>query len=119
MKNKVVDGRRLNWSPAVWRNSYLKPRFFVIDGRFSVLLLVALLHVSWFTVEAAAGAAIVLGVIELWFGVTPEIALRKARSTIAGTVRPATRHVKNRLAIDYGYIEWLAVRDGVEESDSF
>ena len=101
----------------MWRNSYLKPRFFVIDGRFSVLLLVALLHVSWFTVEVTTTAAITLGIVELWFGVTPEISLRKARSTIAGTVRPANRHIKNRVAIDYGYVEWLAVREEVEGGD--
>lgn len=119
MKDRMVGVGHQKWRPIVWRNSYLKPRFFIIDGRFSVLLLAALLHVSWFTVEAAAGTAIVLGVVELWFGVTPEIALRKARSTIAGTVRPATRHVKNRLAIDYGHIEWLAIRDRIEGGDGF
>jgi hypothetical protein len=94
----------------MWRNSYIKPRFAGLDGRVVVILAATLLHVRVWTLEATGVIAISLAMIELWFGITPEVALRKLRSMIAGSRRPATLRDRYRRSIDYGAAEFQIFR---------
>lgn len=94
------------WDDAgVWRNTYLKPRFAGLDGRVSMLLVLTLIYVRLWTVEVTGSVALLLALIELWKGITPEVFLRFVRSTIAGSKRPGTLKDHKRRAIDYGHIE--------------
>jgi hypothetical protein len=88
-----------------WYNSYLRPRVAGLDGRIFIVLFFTLLHVSELTLEITGAAALFLVVVELWKGVTPEVALRFIRAAVAGAHRPATMRDQYRRAIDYGYIE--------------
>lgn len=91
----------------MWRNSYLRPRLFGLDGRIFVMVLLTALHLRLWTLEVTGLVAILLGFIEIWQKVTIEDAWRGVRAAFAGHRRPGRADDLKRRGIDYGRVEWL------------
>jgi intracellular multiplication protein IcmT len=84
-----------------WRNSQKPARFFFLDARCFLAILLFLVHARMWTLTVA----IVL-MLFFWFlerkGLTFESALRAFRCWMLGTKRPANRRSAKRRWIDYG-----------------
>ncbi len=84
-----------------WRNTQRPVRFFMLDARAFLAILLFLVHERLWTFIIA-----VLGMMVFWFlerrGLTFESYLRAFRCWIVGTRRPANRRQSTRRWIDYG-----------------
>lgn len=94
----------------MWRNSYIRPRLAGIDGRVIFVLALTMFHMRLWTLEMTGIVAGTLALMELWFGITPEVAWRKMRSMVAGRRRPGTLKDRYRRAVDYGMVEYNIAR---------
>ncbi|MFC4236435.1 IcmT/TraK family protein [Thalassospira xianhensis] len=83
-----------------WRNTYLTPKFFIVDARILALILPTLVHFRWYTVVPTIIITIVLYFIEKRLEMDVASALRLIRSTLVGRLRPANTNSK-RGRIDY------------------
>lgn len=95
----------------MWRNSYLRPRIFGLDGRVFFLLIGFFFHARLWTLEILGVVCAIMLFVELWRGITIEVAARSIRTWIAGKRRPGRIDDKYRRAIDYGYYDWTRYRD--------
>lgn len=66
-----------------WRDSALTPKFFIIDARVCIPILVVLLHMRIWTVILAAIVFIFFTLLERW-RISLPVFLRLLRTTIAG-----------------------------------
>lgn len=84
-----------------WRNTQKPARFFMLDARAFVAVLIFLVHARLWTFVLA-----VLMMVVFWFlerrGLTFEASLRAFRSWILGRYRPANHRRSIRRWIDYG-----------------
>lgn len=85
---------------AHWRDTYKPARFFIMDARAGVIVVVTLLHVRIWTVALMAGT-----ITLFWFlerrGFSLPGAFRAFRAWLIGDDRPARRIFKTRAPIDY------------------
>jgi intracellular multiplication protein IcmT len=83
-----------------WRNTQRPARFFMLDARASVALLVFMVHIRLWTLVLA-----ILVMTAFWFcermGLTFASALRAFRCYILGQNRPANRRSGRRRWIEY------------------
>lgn len=83
-----------------WRYTFKPARFFMLDARVSVAILIFILHIRLWTF------LVVLGVIAIFywverFGYDFPSAIRAARLYFAGRIRPPLPAMKTRDAVDY------------------
>ncbi|MBI1273820.1 MAG: acetyltransferase [Alphaproteobacteria bacterium] len=86
---------------AHWRDSQKIARFFFLDARVFLVLLVAMLHIRPWTAITATLVVALFWVLERR-GLTFEAALRAFRAWILGHNRPATSRLLRRRWIDNG-----------------
>lgn len=95
----------------MWRNSYLRPRIFGLDGRVFFILIGFFFYARLWTLEVLSVACVILVFIEVWRGITIEVAWRSIRAFFAGKNRPGRLEDKYIRAVDYGYYDWTKYRD--------
>jgi intracellular multiplication protein IcmT len=100
-------------SVAHWRNSYKPVKFFFMDVRVGVVVVLTLLHVAWWTILLDL---VVIGVgyyIER-IGLGFPSACRAVRAWFAGSYRPALPYWKIRRKVDYEHrrLAWQPAREG-------
>lgn len=84
-----------------WYNTYRPARFFFLDVRVGVIILISLLHVRFWTLSLD----LVVVMIGWWIervGLGFMGALRSIRDYFAGPLRPALPNHKIRGTVDYG-----------------
>ncbi len=69
-----------------WRDTGRTVRFFIFDAKAGIPFFFFLAHVSYWTLAISVLSFVVFGVLER-FGYSLVVALRLARSTLAGPVR--------------------------------
>ncbi len=79
----------------LWRDSGRPVRFFMVDGRAAIGILLVLLHISMETFMLAMGIIVTFVVLER-FDYTVPNALRRLRSMIAGKKRRAVPSWRKR-----------------------
>lgn len=84
-----------------WRNSQKVPRFFFMDARVTIFILLFLLHMRLWTLVLAVIFMILFWLLERR-GLTFEAALRAFRSWVLGMRRPACSRTVRRRWVDYG-----------------
>lgn len=85
---------------AHWRETYKPARFFILDARAGVPLLVTLLHVRPWTVGISAVVIVVFVILERR-GLSVPAAFRAFRAWIIGDARPPQLAHKIRGGIDH------------------
>ncbi len=84
-----------------WRNSMKTVRFFGLDSRVALFLLVFIIHMRTWTF-----GLFVFVCLLFWFlerkGLTFDSAFRSARTWILGSNRPAWLWIRRRRMVDYG-----------------
>ena len=88
-----------------WRESYKPARLLIMDARVTALVLLAMLHVRWYTVGPLVLICAVLWFIEKRLEMDVPSALRAIRSWMAGAQRPARPEQKRRGRVDYDRID--------------
>lgn len=83
-----------------WRNTQKPARFFFLDARCFLAILLFLVHARHWTLAVAISIMIVFWLLERR-GMTFESALRAFRCWILGKWRPAVKRVARRRRIDY------------------
>lgn len=83
-----------------WRNTQKPARFFFLDARAFLALLLFLAHARLWTLGVAIGIMLVFWVFER-HGLSFEAALRAVRCWLLGTNRPANTQTAKRRWIDY------------------
>ena len=83
-----------------WRNSYRPVKFFFMDAPFGVIIVLSVVHIRYYTI-ALDILVILLAFYLRRLGVGIPTALRAARATLAGDVRPAMPFRKTRRKVDY------------------
>jgi hypothetical protein len=86
----------------MWRYSMKPARFFFLDARAGVALLVAMLHISTITFSIAGIVIAVFWYLER-IGITFPAALRALRAHCAGRFRPPRAPHKMRMKVDLDY----------------
>jgi intracellular multiplication protein IcmT len=86
---------------AHWRDSYRQARFFFLDARAGIAVLLVLVHIRPWTI-ALAVVAIGLSWWTERIGLGVSGALRAVRDWFAGPIRPALPAHKIRQQVDYG-----------------
>lgn len=87
---------------AHWRNTYRPARFFFLDVRAGVVILLSLIHIRFWTI----GLDLIVVVLAWWverIGLGFMGALRAAREWMAGRVRPALASHKVRGKVDFSH----------------
>lgn len=84
-----------------WRNTARPARFFAIDARACLVVLLFLVHVRLWTFILMIVVLAALGVLER-YGMTLPVALRRLRLFFIGNYRPALTKSKTRYFIDRG-----------------
>lgn len=88
-----------------WRNSGLSARMgllaFSIDARAFLPILALILHISWTTLYLFLGAVSFFALLE-YLGYSTPVAIRKARSMIAGRHRFVQRTTSRRRRLVHG-----------------
>jgi intracellular multiplication protein IcmT len=84
-----------------WRNTQKPARFFALDARAFVAILIFLLHARLWTFILALVVMLIFWVLERR-GLTFEASLRAFRSWFLGVKRPAASRKTRRRWIDYG-----------------
>lgn len=84
-----------------WRNTQKPARFFVLDARCFIALILFLVHARLWTLIVAAVVMVLFWMLEQR-GLTFEASLRAMRSWLLGTKRPANSRRAIRHWIDYG-----------------
>lgn len=99
-------------SVAHWRNSYKPVKFFFMDVRVGVIVVLTLLHLSWWTI-ALDLCVIALGYYIERIGLGFPAACRAVRCALAGNYRPALPNRKARRKVDFEHrrLAWQASPD--------
>ncbi|MFA0809386.1 IcmT/TraK family protein [Microbulbifer epialgicus] len=88
-----------------WRNTGLAARLGLviasIDARAFVFIFIFILHISWETLYTFLGIVTFFGLLE-YLGYSVPVAIRKARSLIAGRRRFVQRTISRRRRIIHG-----------------
>ncbi|MFY9288022.1 MAG: IcmT/TraK family protein [Alphaproteobacteria bacterium] len=84
-----------------WRNTQKPARFFALDARAFVAILIFLVHARLWTFITAIVIMFVFWALERR-GLTFEASLRALRSWLLGRHRPANQRTTQRRWIDYG-----------------
>jgi len=84
-----------------WRNTQKPVRFFILDARASLAVLLFLVHMRLWTFFMAIFTMVVFYVLER-FGLTFYSALRSVRSWFLGERRPSNHRRSIRYWTDYG-----------------
>lgn len=84
-----------------WRNTQKPARFFFLDARSFVAVLLFLAHMRLWTFGLAVGVMLFFYILENR-GLTFEASLRAMRVWLIGRNRPANRREAQRRWIDYG-----------------
>jgi intracellular multiplication protein IcmT len=79
----------------MWRFTSSPVRFFIVDARALVPLLLFILHIQWWTFYVAIVGVVLFGALE-WAGLTAPVAWRTCRRLIVGPVRPCVPAWKKR-----------------------
>lgn len=85
---------------AHWRNTFRPARFFLMDARAGVALLLFLLHIRLWTFILAVAVMLTFWWLER-IGMNAASAFRAIRAWFAGPLRPARHAHKIRGRIDY------------------
>ncbi|MBV6632825.1 MAG: IcmT/TraK family protein [Alphaproteobacteria bacterium] len=85
---------------AHWRDTMRPMRFFGIDARATIPLLLFIMHAETWTFMLAVGTATLFTFLERK-GLTVPAAIRAGRAWIAGEVRPAVPWWERRHHVDY------------------
>lgn len=85
---------------AHWRDTMRPARFFTLDARAGFVVLLALMHLRWWTLLIVAATLALFWWLERR-GMPFEAALRGLRAFFAGDARPALRRIKTRHRVDY------------------
>lgn len=84
-----------------WRYTQKRVRFFALDARCAIALVLVLLHLRLWTLIVACTVMMIF-----WFterrGLTFDASLRALRRWVLGTRRPANHRRMRRYWIDYG-----------------
>lgn len=83
-----------------WRNTMKPPRFFFMDARAALPIVLFLVHARWWTLVLALGIVLIFVMVErrdLSFAA----ALRTVRSALIGFRRPAVRKDVKRRIVDF------------------
>ena len=88
--------------PLYWRDTFRNPRFFIMDGRIALLILIFILHITFWTFLLVVTTATVLWYFERK-GVGPDDIFRFVRAGIVGRRRTARGLSAERSAVDYSY----------------
>jgi hypothetical protein len=84
-----------------WRDTYRPSRFFIVDGRISLLVLPMIIHVKWWTVAPTVLVAVTLWYFEKRRDMDVAAAYRMVRTWLCGAHRPAKAPAKRRFRVDY------------------
>lgn len=84
-----------------WRNTARSVRFFAFDARAAAPLLLFILHMQLWTLILAVIVIILFAILER-FGLTINLAVRRARVWLIGEDRPALTGVYRREFTDRG-----------------
>ncbi|MDD3288745.1 MAG: IcmT/TraK family protein [Alphaproteobacteria bacterium] len=84
-----------------WRNTQKPARFFFLDARCFLAILLFLVHARMWTLILAVSIMLTFWLLERR-GMTFESALRALRCWVWGSVRPAKKRLAKRRWIDYG-----------------
>ena len=84
-----------------WRNTARPVRFFNVDARAGVFVLLCLMHLRLWTIGLAVCAMVAFMILER-FGLTLPLAFRRLRVWFLGPRRPALLKMHHRKFIDYG-----------------
>ena len=84
-----------------WRNTARPARFFMLDARACLVVLLFLVHVRLWTFLLMMSVFLLLGILER-FGMTIPVALRRIRLFFIGPYRPALVKASTRKFIDRG-----------------
>jgi intracellular multiplication protein IcmT len=84
-----------------WRNTQKPPRFFALDARAFIAILIFLIYARIWTFLLALAFMLLFWILERR-GLTFEASLRAFRSWILGRNRPANSRSSIRHWIDYG-----------------
>jgi intracellular multiplication protein IcmT len=84
-----------------WRNTQRPVRFFSLDARSAIFILLFMVHISMWTGILAVAMMLVFWALER-MGLTFSSALRAFRSFILGPLRPANHRRAVRYWIDFG-----------------
>lgn len=83
-----------------WRNSFRPARFFMLDARVSIVLLLAMLHIRTWTIVLATIIILAFYWVER-IGLDFPGAIRAVRQYVAGKVRPPRKPDKITLPVDH------------------
>lgn len=83
-----------------WRNTQRPARFFTLDARVAVFVFIFLLHVAIWTGLLVVIMVVVFAVLER-MGLTFSSALRAARRSLLGRIRPANHRRSIRYWVDF------------------
>ena len=69
-----------------WRDSARIPRFFIVDARASLLVIIFFLRPSWITFGLAVSFIILLAILD-YFKIPLTVALRIAKNFVSGSYK--------------------------------
>lgn len=84
-----------------WRNTQRPARFFSLDARVAIFVFIFMIHISWWTAALVVVMMITFAVLER-MGLTFSSALRAARRSLLGRIRPANHRRAARVWVDFG-----------------
>lgn len=89
-------------SPIFWRETHKQVRLFVFDGRLSIIFLLMLMHIKWWTLILAVSVTGIMYFFETK-GISADSILRALRASFSGRRRTARGVEAERLPVDFGY----------------
>lgn len=88
--------------PIFWRETHKQVRLFVFDGRLSIVFLLMLMHIKWWTFILALSVTSVMYFFETK-GISADSIFRALRAFFSGRRRTARGVENERLPVDFGY----------------
>lgn len=88
--------------PLFWRETHKQVRLFIFDGRLSIVFLLMLMHMKWWTFILAVSVTAVMYFFETK-GISADSIFRALRASFAGRRRTARGVERERGAVDFGY----------------
>ena len=88
--------------PLFWRETHKQVRLFIFDGRLTVVFLLMLMHMAWWTFLLAVTVTAVMYFFETK-GISADSIFRALRASFAGRRRTARGVEQERRAVDFGY----------------
>ncbi len=88
-------------SSSHWRNTARPARFFSVDARACLVVLLFIVHIRLWTLLLMIGVLVLCAIMER-FGMTLPVAFRRVRLFFIGNYRPALVKAAERRFIDRG-----------------